>query len=706
MSNPDRRGRDEGARSWRTRRRSGSAQGHQSPSPSGAARTSPSRTQAAAPARTAAPAPESPSHHHQEGEGPFSGGEGAAARAPSTATMGRQPGGAPGAPGQDPASGQAAEGQEAPRPVRGQDAQTQEAPRPPIGQDAQPGRPPLSGATRRPPRRFPIPSPDPGTPPSSPSIPSGGLTPAETPPPQPPREPYVIPPQARYGGPPQPGPNSATLNGLMGERGRLLQEQVMRAREEATAAAEALGRAAEEVEAGAELDEARVEEASTVEEEDVPPARQELPRRILPDRSPERELSLGERMSALRIRTSEANRRRWRPRGPAEGIPLRHLGSSTSPRGYLRREAREAQFRYRVLPTHPAERDWPGTRVRAPEEGLFPQMDLPVDIAPPAPRIPGSRPRRRPAFRTRLDPALYEDGARERILALREHADEWYQLANDEAERGQANGARHRQALENSRMNEERAEEEEDQQEEIIRRRGERIPRREEWRPRAGSPLVPPEGFQPMPPEARQEEDRMRIELLSQRTRERLWPGEEQRTTGEPGGRYHPSEGREIYNTQWSRRSEHDLTCPTHQGIMERQLQAGEGAPSLTLRQALRNARTRPGFLYDPRAVQFPPEFLRSELIRERGPRLVTYVTTYRGEGQRLMRDREESIWNTVPLGGPESQEVLAILAVPGETMDANTRGRTMDFLVRMEMFEENGQKKYRTTALWYRGTY
>ncbi len=69
------------------------------------------------------------------------------------------------------------------------------------------------------------------------------------------------------------------------------------------------------------------------------------------------------------------------------------------------------------------------------------------------------------------------------------------------------------------------------------------------------------------------------------------------------------------------------------------------------------------------------------------------------------MRDREETIWNTVPLGGPESQEVLAILAIPGEIMDTNTRGRTMDFLVRMETFEENGQK-YRTTSLWYRGTY
>ncbi len=84
----------------------------------------------------------------------------------------------------------------------------------------------------------------------------------------------------------------------------------------------------------------------------------------------------------------------------------------------------------------------------------------------------------------------------------------------------------------------------------------------------------------------------------------------------------------------------------------------------------------------------------------------MTYVTAYRREGQRLMRDREESIWNTAPLGGPESQEVLAILAIPGETMDANTRGRTIDFLMRIETFEESGQKKYRTTALWYRGTY
>ncbi len=70
------------------------------------------------------------------------------------------------------------------------------------------------------------------------------------------------------------------------------------------------------------------------------------------------------------------------------------------------------------------------------------------------------------------------------------------------------------------------------------------------------------------------------------------------------------------------------------------------------------------------------------------------------------MRDQEESTWNTVPLGGPESQEMLAVLAIPGEILDANTRGRTMDFLVRLETFEENGLKKYRTTALWYRGTY
>ncbi len=98
----------------------------------------------------------------------------------------------------------------------------------------------------------------------------------------------------------------------------------------------------------------------------------------------------------------------------------------------------------------------------------------------------------------------------------------------------------------------------------------------------------------------------MRIELLSQRTRERLWPEEEQRPTEGPRGRYHPSEGQEIYNTQWSQQSEHDLACPLLQGIMPRQLQAGEGAPYCTLSQALQNARTRPGILFDPRAVQFP----------------------------------------------------------------------------------------------------
>ena len=67
----------------------------------------------------------------------------------------------------------------------------------------------------------------------------------------------------------------ATPNCLMGEQGIVLQEQVTREREEATAAAEALRRAAEEVEAGANLDEARVEETSTAEGEDIPLARQE-----------------------------------------------------------------------------------------------------------------------------------------------------------------------------------------------------------------------------------------------------------------------------------------------------------------------------------------------------------------------------------------------------------------------------------------------
>ncbi len=162
-------------------------------------------------------------------------GRGVAAMAPTTAVMGGQPGSAPGAQDQEPAGGHVVEGLGVPCPAIGQDSQNQEAPRPPIGQGSPQGRSTLSETGRRPPRRYPIPSPDPGTPPSSPSVPSGGLTPAETPPPPPPREPYVIPPQARYGGPPQPGPNSATLSELMGERGRLLQEQVRRARKEAAA---------------------------------------------------------------------------------------------------------------------------------------------------------------------------------------------------------------------------------------------------------------------------------------------------------------------------------------------------------------------------------------------------------------------------------------------------------------------------------------
>ncbi len=276
----------------------------------------------------------------------------------------------------------------------------------------------------------------------------------------------------------EPGPSSASLRGLMGERGTVLGEQIGRARAEAAAAAEALERVEREMGGEAELDEARVEETSATERENLPPAGQEAQQQLLPERLPEREADTRIR-PPLRPRNQEERQRRWSPRGPADWMPPRHPGFATSPRRYLQREYRQEEMRYRTLPTHPAERDWPGTRVREPAEGLFPQMDLPEDIAPPAPRLTGARPRRRPVFRTRLDPTLYEEEARERILALREHADEWYQLAKEEAGRGRANGARHRQAVENGRMNEERAEELEDQQEEIIRRRGERVPRSE-----------------------------------------------------------------------------------------------------------------------------------------------------------------------------------------------------------------------------------
>ncbi len=204
----------------------------------------------------------------------------------------------------------------------------------------------------------------------------------------------------------------------------------------------------------------------------------------------------------------------------------------------------------------------------------------------------------------------------------------------------------------------------------------------------------------------------MRLELINQNTRERLWPGEarEERPAGGPGGRYHPSERREIRYSQWSRRSERDMEAPLHQGAMPRQLQAGElerrGNTYASLHRALINAGTRPGFSYDPRPVQFPPDSLRPEIARERGPRLISHVDRYHPMGQRLMRDREESMWNTATLGGPEHHQVLAIITVLGETVDANSDGRTLDFLVRLEAYTENGQRKYRTTALWYRGTY
>ncbi len=498
---------------------------------------------------------------------------------------------------------------------------------------------------------------------------------------------------------------------MMRERQAWILEEVARARREAEAEAEALAR--EELAAAREWEEerlnnARLEDHSQLEEEE--PHQQQAQ----PQRAPERGRESDQGTTAgLRIRTpqeiSEGFRRGAIPRLSQPNHP--NPGFRTAPRRvptYAREETPEP----RALPLHPAESDWAGARTRPPAEGLFPQMDVPEDVSPPAPTLPGRVMRRRPVFRTRQDPRLYSEEARNRILALREHADEWYHLANEEAERGRVGGRRYAQAMENGRANELAAEENEDQEEEIIRRRGGGAV---DLRPRR-APVTedqsPPQGLRPLPPEARREEERMRLELISRSTRERLWPGEtlEERPVERPGGRYYPSEQREIRYSQWSRRSDRDEVAPLHQGAMPRQMQAGEleerGSRYASLHRALINAGSRPGFPYDPRPVQFPPDFLRPEIARERGPRLLAHVAEYQAAGQRLMRDREESMWSTAPLGGPEHHQVLAIITVPGETVEANSDGRTLDFLVRMEAYTENGQRRYRTTALWYRGTY
>ncbi len=497
---------------------------------------------------------------------------------------------------------------------------------------------------------------------------------------------------------------------MMRERQAWIREEVARARREAADEAEALARAEMEAVQNWEedrLNNARLEDLSQLEAEEEPEQQ----------RTPERGARAeGQGTTAgLRIRTpEEINGAARRGAVPRFSQPNRHdPGRRTAPRRVPVYYPREEVTEPRALPPHPAERNWAGARVRPPAEGLFPQMDVPDDVAPPAPSLPGRPWRRRPVFRTRLDPRMYSEEARNRILALREHADEWYHLASEEAERGRAGGRRYAQAMENGRANELEAEENEDQEEEIIRRRGEEFPNP---RPATAEPRreerVPPQGLRPLPAEAQQEEERMRLELIDRGTRERLWPEETQRETpaGGPGGRYYPSERREIRYSLWSRRSEHDLEVPLHQGAMPRQLQEGElrerGPVYSSLHRALINAGTRLGFPYDPRPVQFPPDILRPEVARERGPRLVSHVAEYQPIGQRLVRDREESMYNTAPLGGPEHHQVLAIITVPGETVEANSDGRTLDFLVRIEAYTENSQRKYRTTALWYRGTY
>ncbi len=498
----------------------------------------------------------------------------------------------------------------------------------------------------------------------------------------------------------------------MRERQAWVREEVARARRVAAAEGEELARAEMEAVRNWEedrLNNARLEDLSQLEAEGEPEQR----------RTTEREARAeGQGTTAgLRIRTpEEISAAARRGAVPRFSQPNRHEpGLRTAPRRVPRYYSREEVMEPRALPPHPAERNWAGARVRPPAEGLpvFPQMDVPDDVAPPAPSLTGRPWRRRPVFRTRLDPRMYSEEAQNRILALREHADEWYHLASEEAERGRAGGRRYAQAMENGRANELEAEENEDQEEEIIRRRGEEIPNPRPATAEQGEEgRRPPQGLRPLPPEAQQEEERMRLELVDRDTRERLWPEEAQRErpTEGPGGRYYPSERRKIRYSLLSRRSEQDLEVPLHQGAMPRQLQEGElrrrGRVYSSLHRALINAGTRLGFPYDPRPVQFPPDVLRPEIARERGPRLVSHVAEYQPIGQRLMRDREESMYNTAPLGGPEHHQVLAIITVPGETVEANSDRRTLDFLVRIEAYTENSQRKYWTSALWYRGTY
>ena len=337
----------------------------------------------------------------------------------------------------------------------------------------------------------------------------------------------------------------------MRERQAWVREEVARARREAAAEGEELARAEMEAVRRWEedrLNNARLEDLSQLEAEEEPEQRRTTETRArregqgttggLRIRTPE-EISAGARRGAV-PRFSQPNQQ--------------DPGLRTAPRRAPRYYPREEVTAPRGLPPHPAERNWAGARVRPPAEGLFPQMDVPDDVAPPAPSLPGGSWRRRPVFRTRLDPRMYSEEARNRILALREHADEWYHLASEEAERGRAGGRRYAQAMENGRANELEAEENEganeleaeeneDQEEEIIRRRDEGIPNlRPATTEQRGEERRPPQGLRPLPLEAQREEEQMRLELVDRDTRERLWTeeGQRERQAEGPGGRYYP----------------------------------------------------------------------------------------------------------------------------------------------------------------------